>query len=61
MYWLLGAKAFLLCEAVCPVDLNDGFMYDSESPSRCHVTGMKCLQLSEVVAANDKVAVRGFC
>ena len=41
-------------------DWNDGVVYDSESQRRCHVTGMTCLKMFEVVAANDKVAVRGF-
>ena len=56
----LVVRCFLLCEAVFAPDWNDEFVYDSESQHRCQITGMTCLQLFGVVAANDKVAVRGF-
>jgi len=58
VYWLLDVS--WLCAAVFAADWNDGVVYDSESQRRCHVTGMTCLKMFEVVAANDKVAVRGF-
>ena len=58
---VLVVRCFLLlCEAVFAPDWNEEFMHDSESQHRCQITGMTCLQLFEVVAANDKVAVRGF-
>ena len=57
---VLVVRCFLLCEAVFAPDWNEEFMYDSEPQHRCQITGMTCLQLFEVVAANDKVAVRGF-